>query len=95
MCFDVFCCDRRLRLVYSVMSCISNVTTTSLHINLTHLPVDERIRLCALLDQNDWWMELGTHMQFSDFDISVRTYILIRFFGESGIIPQTFIIKTS
>lgn len=42
------------------------------HINLIHLPVEERSRLSSILDQNEFWTDLGKLMQFSDFEISVR-----------------------
>lgn len=53
------------------MSSLTNASTTLLHINLTHLPVDQRNKLCAILDQNEDWMELGAYMQFSEFEILV------------------------
>lgn len=57
----------------------SQSPTTLLHINLTHLPVNQRNSLCAVLDQNEGWMELGAFMQFSDFEILVSFYKLIQY----------------
>lgn len=55
------------------MSSTANATTTTFHINLIYLPVDQRNKLCAILDQNDnLWMGLGAFMQFSEFEILVR-----------------------
>jgi interleukin-1 receptor-associated kinase 1 len=51
------------------------MTTTSTaqltdHIDLTKLPVTEKSKLCAILDQNDTWAELGHRMMFTTFEIA-------------------------
>lgn len=43
------------------------------HLDLALLPVSKKDHLCKLLDQNDVWEELGSLMQFSEFDIAVRS----------------------
>lgn len=47
-------------------------TSTADHLNLINLPVEQRNRLCSVLDQNKFWKDLGKLMQFNDFEISVR-----------------------
>ncbi|KAG5667445.1 hypothetical protein PVAND_015425 [Polypedilum vanderplanki] len=39
------------------------------HIDLTKLPVHEKTKLCAILDQNETWAELGKLMMFNAFEI--------------------------
>lgn len=46
------------------------------HLDLTKLPVNEKTKLCAILDQNESWIQLANLMQFPEFEIfvSMTTY---------------------
>lgn len=41
------------------------------HLDLTKLPVNEKTKLCAILDQNESWMQLAKLMMFPEFEIFV------------------------
>lgn len=45
---------------------------TIFHHDLSELPVNQKEKLCQLLDQNDSWVELGRMMQFSESEIAVN-----------------------
>lgn len=42
------------------------------HIDLSLLSVNEKVKVCSILDQNEEWMELGKLMGFTDFEIMVN-----------------------
>lgn len=46
-------------------------SSTIEHLDLTKLPVTEKTKLCAILDQNESWMQLAKLMMFPEFEIFV------------------------
>jgi hypothetical protein len=72
------------------MSSQTNVSI-SLHLDLIYLPVDQRTKLCAFLDQNDQWMELGAFMQFPEFDLLVsESFFKFKTFMYKFLMRQNF-----
>lgn len=56
----------------------SNERTTAVHINLVNLPVEQRDKLCSVLDQNQSWIDLGHLMQFNEFQILVSLIYILK-----------------
>ena len=52
-------------------------SSTIEHLDLTKLPVTEKTKLCAILDQNESWIQLAKLMMFPEFEIfvSMTSYI--------------------